>query len=98
MMTPEHELPDPDVLLAGTLALMSAWARPCPRSGMSVPQWQRLMARKVRSNLFFLMHHPQVRAPLAAVAQRLHAQWTAQADEGGAPDPVAGRSPEATLH
>jgi hypothetical protein len=96
-MTPTADLPDPDVLLAGTLALMSAWAAPCPRSGMSGPQWQHMLARKVSANLFFLMHHPQVRAPLAAVVRRLHAQWSAQAG-GEAAAPAPQRPAEATLH
>lgn len=78
-MHPAHPddpaLPDTDALLAGTLSLMTAWSRPCPPQRMAVDDWQRLIARKVVSNLFFLMHHPGVSPALATVLARLHGQW-----------------------
>ena len=76
----DEALPDPDALLAATLSLMSAWAHPTPPPCMATVDWQRVVARKVASNLFFLAHHPRVRGPLATVLHRLHGQWSPTPD------------------
>lgn len=82
-------LPDPDALLAATLSLMSAWAHPTPPPCMATADWQRVVARKVASNLFFLAHHPRVRGPLATVLHRLHGQWSEAPEAAPTVPPVA---------
>jgi hypothetical protein len=68
-------LPSIDVLVAGTLALMTAWADPCAHAPIGPEQVRLLVARKVVSNLFFLQHHPHVRPELRLSVARAHAQW-----------------------
>lgn len=37
-------LPELDALLAGTLALLTAWADPCPRARLPAPDLRQVMA------------------------------------------------------
>jgi hypothetical protein len=76
------ELPCAGGLLAGTLALMTAWAAPEPAARIDVLQQRRLMARKIVSNLFFLREHPALPPGLRMVVAKLHARWSevAQSD------------------
>lgn len=75
----ELPLPSLEALLAGTMALMTAWASPCPQARVEREALRRLLARKVQSNLFFLQHHPQVSAALGQVVQQMHPAWVALA-------------------
>jgi hypothetical protein len=73
---PEHdELPSIDALIAGTVALMTAWADPCPHAPVGPAHLRHLIARKVVSNLFFLQHHPCARPELRQSLAAAHAQW-----------------------
>lgn len=76
------ELPCAGGLLAGTLALMTAWAAPEAAARIDVPQQRQLMARKIVSNLFFLREHPALPPGLRMVVAKLHARWSdvAQSD------------------
>jgi hypothetical protein len=80
----EDELPSPDALLGATLALMTAWAAPCPAARVDAAAQRQLLAPKVVSNLFFLMHHPAVSETLRRVLAQCHHRWTAvaQAEPG----------------
>lgn len=101
--TAAGDLPCPQAMLVGTLALMSAWAHPAEGCQLDSNQRRPLLARKIISNLFFLQQHPLCSPPLRALAGRLHQQWvngrgldgvadTArhQAEDGLAPDAAAG--------
>ena len=68
-------LPCAGALLAGTLALMTSWADPCQQARCGVAVQRRLMARKIVSNLYFLMHHPNVAPPLRNVMSNAHRRW-----------------------
>jgi hypothetical protein len=68
-------LPSIDALIAGTVALMTSWADPCPQARLSPDDLRRVLARKVVSNLFFLQHHPQVRPELRQSLAQAHARW-----------------------
>jgi hypothetical protein len=81
--TADHDPPpDIDALVAGTVALMTAWADPCPTSPLAPADLRRLLARKVVSHLFFLTHHPQARPALRQSLQRAHQHWVALAQLG----------------
>lgn len=71
------DLPVPcaEAMLAGTLALMTAWAVPCPNPAYDAQAQRSLIARKVVSNLFFLQHHPALSAGLRQVAANAHQRW-----------------------
>lgn len=71
------ELPSIDALIAGTVALMTAWADPCPQSRLEPADLRRLLARKVVSNLFFLQHHPHAQPALRQSLAQAHARWVA---------------------
>jgi hypothetical protein len=74
-----EELPSIDALVAGTVALMTAWADPCPLAPVGPAHLRHLIARKVVSNLFFLQHHPHARPELRQSLARAHAQWVSLA-------------------
>lgn len=64
-----YVLPCAEALLAGSLALMTGHAQSdCARQRF-------LMARKIRSNLFFLAQHPGINATFRTVLQRMHDHW-----------------------
>lgn len=67
-------LPCAGGLLAATLALMTCWAEPEPTASMGAAQ-QRLMARRIVSNLYFLREHPHLPCGLRLVITKLHARW-----------------------
>jgi hypothetical protein len=79
----EYELPDAEALHAATLALMTGHAQ------QSCPQRRSLMARKIRSNLFFLYQHPGLTPELRRVLQRLHGMWDTMVQSGGTEAPSA---------
>lgn len=85
---PPSDVPDLDTLVAGTVALMTAWAAPCPKARLAPADLQRLLARKVVSNLFFLMQHPQARPALRQSLAQAHARWVGLA-QGGTQLPAA---------
>lgn len=86
------DLPCPDVLAGATMALMSQWAATPPRTVDSErsPDLRRLMARKIVSNLFFLMHHPLAKPAFRQVMAQVHAHWQALLD-AAAPAPATAR-------
>ncbi len=82
---PDHGINDPDVqrdkpqglpgaeaLLAGTLAVMTAYAQSC------CDGCRTLMARKIVSNLFTLVQHPAAAPAFRAMAANLHGCWVRQ--------------------
>lgn len=77
----ELQLPDADALVAGTVALMTAWADPCPQARLPMPQLRQLLARKVVSNLFFLQHHPGVSPGLRQALSQAHRHWVTLAQD-----------------
>lgn len=68
-------LPSIDALIAGTVALMTAWADPCPQARLAPVDLRRVLARKVVSNLFFLQHHPHASPGLRQSLSQAHARW-----------------------
>lgn len=84
-------LPSPEALIAGTLALMTAWADPCPQAQLPPGQLRLLLARKVVSHLFFLQHHPLVAPHLRQSIAHARLHWVGLAR--GAPAAPDARSP-----
>lgn len=97
-------VPDLDALVAGTVALMTAWADPCPQARLPRDALRRLLARKVASNLFFLQHHPGARPALRQSLAQAHAHWVGLAMEPTHPAPPVEFAepctplPQAALH
>lgn len=77
--------PDLDTLVAGTVALMTAWADPCPQWSLGKTDFRRVLARKVVSNLTVLQHHPQARPELRQSLAKAQARWVGLAQHGQAP-------------
>lgn len=75
--TDAHALPCPQAMLAGTLALMSAWAHPVAGCALHGPQRRPVLARKIISNLFFLEQHPLAGPAVRGLAGQLHRHWAA---------------------
>jgi hypothetical protein len=70
----EFVMPCAEAMLAGTLALMTGHAQSaCARQRM-------LMAKKIRSNLYFLGQNPDITPNFRTVAQRMHQHWEALAE------------------
>jgi len=83
----EYEMPCAEAMLAGTLALMTGHAQ----SGDDTHR--RLMAKKIRSNLFFLAQHPGLSAAFRQVVGRMHSAWDALLDD---PQPTLAASSQAS--
>ena len=64
-----------EALVAGTVALMTTWADPCPHARLDPARQRALMARKIVSNLFFLSRHPALSAELRQVMAMAHDRW-----------------------
>jgi hypothetical protein len=77
--------PSLDALVAGTVALMTAWASPCPDARIGLEAQRSLLARKVVSNLFFLQHHPCASPALRQVMANAHGRWVDIARAPGQP-------------
>jgi hypothetical protein len=88
MLSDEIALPCAQALLAGTLALMSAYAAPLA-GGASAPDCRLQMARKVVENLVMLREHPGLAPAMRAVVAKLQVHWAALAE--GAPGSTVGR-------
>lgn len=71
----DDPLPCAEAMVAGTLALMTAWASPFPNAAFDAHAQRALIARKVVSNLFFLQRHPGLSAGLRQVMANAHEQW-----------------------
>ena len=72
-------LPCDQALLAATLALMTAYANPCPEARVDAATQRRLMARRIVSNLFFLREHPALGPGMRQVVGAVHGHWVALA-------------------
>jgi hypothetical protein len=95
-LPPPDELPEVLPLVAATLSLMTAWADPCPGARVGPQAQRRLLARKIRSNLFFLQLHPEVAVGFRQVVQNLLQRWDAlEARQGGGSEAAAERTPTA---
>ncbi len=81
-------LPCDQALLAATLALMTAYANPCPEARVDAATQRRLMARRIVSNLFFLREHPALGPGMRQVMSAVHGHWSALARllEGAPPE------------
>ena len=69
---PAQGLPGTDALLAGTLAVMTAYAQSC------CDGCRTLMAQKIISNLFMLAQHPVAAPAFRSMAGNLHGCWVRQ--------------------
>lgn len=93
--------PCANALTVGTFALMTRWAATPENAragdGPNAALLRTLLARKIVSNLFFLMNHPAVPVPVARALANAHAQWAGLADApvspGGRVVPVAASAP-----
>lgn len=74
-------MPSLEALVAGTVALMTTWADPCPEARVGTAEQRRLLARKVVSNLFFLQNHPCASPALRQVMVNAHQRWVVLAQE-----------------
>lgn len=77
----EEALPDAPALLVATLALMTAWAVPCPHARVEVEALRRLLARKIRANLFLLHLHPQMVGGARQIALNLQQRWESLSED-----------------
>lgn len=91
-------LPSIDALIAGTVALMTAWADPCPQARLAPENLRRVLARKVVSNLFFLQHHPHMSAGLRQSLSQAHARWVELAQQAQPGDVAPVRAEGRSLH
>lgn len=82
----EPGLPCVQALVAGTVALMTAWAQPDPEAKLEPDALRSLLARKIVSHLFFLREHPHLAPPLRQVMAQAHARWAALAPGPGCID------------
>jgi hypothetical protein len=64
-----------EALMAGTVALMTAWAHPCPCTAAEALQHRWLIARKLASNLGFLSRHPALSPNLRQVMAHAQRAW-----------------------
>jgi hypothetical protein len=94
--------PCANALVAGTVALMTAWADPCDGGSCSAPKQRQLIARKIASNLYYLMQHPQVNPPLRRVMSNAQHRWVQvaarQENQNQADAWVASTQPDGTRH
>jgi hypothetical protein len=81
-------LPCAQALVAGTVALMTAYADPCPKGTPDRAAQRELLARRVVSNLFFLLHHPALGAELRQVMDNAHRRWVGLAQAAATPQPM----------
>ena len=89
--SPHPEPPCLDAVLAGTVALMTVWAR--LEGGRDEDSAHRmLLSRQIVSNLFVLVHHPQAHPGLRQSMGAMHEQWIGLAQ---AHDLFAERGPTA---
>jgi hypothetical protein len=90
-LSDEISLPCAQALLAGTLALMSAYAAPLAGATSATDAACRTqMARKIVENLCFLREHPGLATPMRSVVTKLHVHWSTLADSDRAtPAPSA---------
>ena len=94
----ELSLPSLEALLAGAMALMTAWASPCPDAKVDPQVLRRLLARKVQSNLFILRNHPHISPALCHVVQQMHPTWEALAGTAAQQEFVQAMERGAQLH
>lgn len=74
------DLPCVWTLLGATLALMTAHAVPAADALMERGARQRLIARKIASNLFFLQHHPLAPSGMRPLLASLRTHWAGPPD------------------
>lgn len=67
--------PCADALVAGTVALMTAWAAPCPTCILDADQQRYLLSRKLLANLLLLQQHPALSIGLRQVMAQAHQRW-----------------------
>lgn len=73
----EHELPQVEAVLAGTLALMTGYSQALQAE--LHPEHRVLMGRKIGNNLALLAEHPQLSAPFQTVLGGLRRRWALMA-------------------
>lgn len=94
-----HEgLPCAIGLLAATMALMTGHADPAPGARVDAATLQRLTARKIVSNLFFLQQHPGLPPGLRQVVRQLHARWVSLAQPAAPGAPAHTERESSLLH
>lgn len=71
----ETPLPCADAMVAGTVALMTAWASPCPACSLGIDQQRYLLTHKVMCNLLLLQRHPALSPGLRQVMAQAHQRW-----------------------
>ncbi len=98
--TEDVTLPCAQALVAGTVALMTVWADPCPDGTADLATQRLLVARKIVSNLYFLRQHPHLGEPLRQVMANAHQRWVgvARAAEQGGVLPASTGSVPVALH
>lgn len=94
MSISEHDDLDPvagpslEALVAGTVALMTAWADPCPTARVDAAAQRALLAHKVALNLLLLQRHEATGDALRRVMAHAQSRW-AQLAQGHALPPCA---------
>jgi hypothetical protein len=71
----DTRMPCAEALVAGTVALMTTWADPCPQARLDAVQQRALMARQVVSNLALLSRHPALSPELRQVMAMARDRW-----------------------
>ncbi|NDY91580.1 hypothetical protein [Ideonella livida] len=80
--TDAPQAPDVQTLLMATLALMTAWAAPCPQSRLGPQALRRVLARKISAHLLLLQLHPQASGGARQIAVQLQNRWEALSAQG----------------
>lgn len=86
---PDLPLPSLEAMVAGTIALMTAWADPSADAPCGLAAQRSLLARKVVSNLFFIRHHPCASEPFRQVMANAHRHWAGLAQVPQVPQDAA---------
>lgn len=84
----EYVMPSVEALIAGTMALMTAYAQAAPECGH-----RSLLARKLLSNLFFLGEHPQLSLPMRQMLANLRERWQKEARQSLSQPPLPHTTP-----
>jgi hypothetical protein len=87
----DADLPSVEALVAGTIALTTSWADPCPDARVDRATQRALLARKIVSNLFFLCHHPGTGPELRQVLANAHQHWMRLARRTELPAEIAAK-------
>jgi hypothetical protein len=90
--------PSLEALVAGTVALMTAWADPCPQARIDAAAQRALLAHKVALNLLLLQRHAHASDALRRVMANAQSRWAHLAQGHALPPCAQALATSAALH